>query len=615
MPEMKESVESAIRPASPDDDFTLQEAMIPVRDGVELHTLILAPKDVNEPLPMLLLRTPYDASKRMPIKQRTELRSVMGPGLADLEGFIFVMQDIRGQYGSGGIFELNRAPRGDLNNTDTDETTDAWDTIDWLVKNVPNNNGKVGIFGTSYEGWTTLMALLDPHPALRVAVPVNPLVDGWIGDDWFHNGAFRLPYAFEYIYMMESDPKTPTAFPYSEYDTYSWWLKAGSPMELGKRYLDKERHRFWNALMENPEYTGYWRKKAVDAMLKESKAPLIPTMYVHSWFDQEDIYGAPVAYAVMKERDTADPLIYFAAGPWYHGQTWARRDTRTVIGWDEDAAKIWRAEQLAPFLGHYLKDGPPHGVAPVNVFNTGSRRWERLDAWPISPKMRRRSLYLSAGNKLSWNAPRDAKGSQSFVSDPKAPVPYQPRPARRIFMDELNQAAWRTWQMMDQRFVDGRPDVLTYVSERIEEPVTIRGDVTAKIFAETTGSDADWVVKLIDVFPDHDPSEWELSGYQLMISGEIFRGRYRTSFETPEEIKPNEPLEYTIRMPQVNHTFLKGHYIMVQVQSTWFPLYDRNPQRFIPSIMDVKPEDYQTATHRVHSGSVVASRIDLTVDD
>jgi uncharacterized protein len=602
------------RQPSPDDDFDLRELMIPMRDGVELHTWVLSPKETRSDLPILLMRTPYDAAKRMGTAHRTVLHAVLGGSFAELPGYIFAFQDIRGRHGSGGVFEINRPPRGEFNRTATDETTDAWDTIEWLVKNVPANNGRVAIHGTSYEGWTALMALLDPHPALKVAIPTSPLVDGWIGDDWFHNGAFRLPYAFEYVYSMGSDAKSAALFPYSHYDTYTWWLKAGSPVEVGRRYLDEERHRFWKVLTDNPAYSPYWRAMAVDRLLRESTAKLIPTLHVHGWFDQEDIYGAPAAYAAMKARDHSNDLVYFVAGPWRHGQSWTHGSSLGAVGWSEDTAQRWREDQLAPFLEHYLKDGPAHRVPPVSVFNTGSRRWESLDAWPAPTGTQPRSLYLAPGSMLSWHVPEAPQGTaEAYMSDPAKPVPYQPRPVRRTLRDDLEPAAWQTWLAADQRFVDGRPDVLTFVSPPLEEKLTVRGAITARLFAETTGTDADWIVKVIDAFPDLDGAEPRMSGYQLMIAGEILRGRYRRSFEQPEAITPDRALEYLIRLPQVNHTFRPGHRLVVQIQSTWFPLYDRNPQRFVPAIMDATAEDYQPATHRIHTNAVHASRIELHV--
>ena len=609
------AADAAVRAPNPDDDFTLSEAMIPMRDGVKLHTLVLTPKAPQGAMPMLLMRTPYNAATRLKVKQVTQLGAMLGPGLAELRGYIFVFQDIRGRNGSEGEFVLARQTRGPFNATQTDETTDAWDTIDWLVKNVSGNNGRVGIYGTSYDGWTSLMALLDPHPALKAAVPVNPAVDFWMGDDWFHNGAFRPAYAFEYVHALESDPNAWTPFPFSAADTYTWWLNAGSALEVGKRYLDEKRHKYWTLLTTRPTYDAYWQDGALDKHLAKSTARLVPTMHVHGLFDQEDIYGAPAAYAALEPRDKGNDLNFFVAGPWFHGQNWGAGDRLGPIRWDEETARHWRQDMLLPFLAHHLKDAPAPKLAPAEVFNTGTRRWESFTAWPQAPGTSPRSLYLQPRQQLGWQAPSARRGaSDTYVSDPAKPVPYQQRPTRRIYDDDAGYAAWRAWLVADQRFADGRPDVLTYVSEPLADAVTVRGTVSADLFAETTGSDADWVVKLIDVFPDQDGVEPDMGGYQFMISGNVLRGRYREGFDVARPVQANKPLEYRFSLPQVNHTFEPGHRIMVQVQSTWFPLYDRNPQTFVPSIMDAKPSDYRAATHRIHVSADLPSRVEVRVE-
>jgi uncharacterized protein len=600
-----------IRIANPDDDFELREEMIPMRDGVHLRTLVLTPKAVSEPLPILLLRTPYDAAKRLQFPHRPKLHSVLGPDLADLAPYIFVFQDVRGRHGSFGTFEINRPPRGEFNNADTDETTDAWDTVDWLVSRLDRCNGRVGLYGTSYEGWTVLMALLDPHPAVRSAVPVNPMVDCWRGDDWFHNGAFRQAYAFEYVYAMQSDSKHQTPFAFSYYDTFDWWLEAGSALELGQRYLDEGRHSFWKRLTENPDYSSYWQSIAADRLLRDSKAPLVPTLHVHGWFDQEDMYGAFAAFAAMNARDKSGDQIYLTAGPWYHGQSWLAGDRLGSLRWSEDAARRWRREQLAPFFAHYLHGAPAHGLPRLSAFNTGTHRWETFDSWP-RPSDAKSTIYLAAGRGLSFQAPTSGEeNAESYVSDPSQPIPAQPRPIHRIVGDETDPMAWRTSLGEDQRFVDGRPDVLSYRSKPLASPVTIRGPIGVRLFAQTTGSDADWVVKLIDCFADLEPSEPEMSGFQLMVSADIFRGRFRNSRAAPEALTAGDVLEYRFELPHANHTFRPGHRIMVQVQSTWFPLYDRNPQRFVANIMDAKPSDYQNATHRIHANRDYPSGLEV----
>lgn len=600
------------RLATPDDDFVIQEVMIPMRDGIGLHTLVVSPKKIDKPLPILLMRTPYEAAARLNNIHRTSLAAMLGPGYAQMEGYIWVFQDIRGRYKSEGVYQAFRPLRGPFNDTTTDHTTDGWDTVDWLVKQVPHNNGRVGLFGTSYEGWLVLTSLLDPHPAIKAAVPVNPMVDIWMGDDAFHNGAFRIGFMTGYLYRMEMQPDKQQFLPHDHYDLYNWWLRQGSARELQAKLLPNAP--FFAKLIDRPDYDAYWQDSAIDKRLAQSKAPLVPTLHVHGWFDQEDVYGAPAAYAALEARDKRNDLNYFTAGPWYHGESWSKGDRLGPLDWTESTARRWREQVLAPFLAHYLKDAPTHQLANAIVFNTGSDQWQNFDSWPGTAHTQTRRLYLQAGKALSWEAPAaDHQDGDRYLSDPANPVPYQPRPVKSYYNDDTNRGEWRIWQVIDQRFADGRPDVLTYVSEPLAEDLTVRGDVTAKLFAATTGSDADWVVKLIDVFPDQDPYEPAMSGYEFMISGEIFRGRYRESFSEPMPIAPNRTLEYSIRLPQANHTFKRGHRLMVQVQSSWFPLYDRNPQSFVPSIMEAKAGDYRAATHTVHRSAQSPSHIELQV--
>ncbi|MBY8822938.1 CocE/NonD family hydrolase [Sphingomonas colocasiae] len=600
-----------LREPNADDDFTLREVMLPMRDGVKLYTIILTPKNAKGDLPILLQRTPYEASATMGAKAHPDLNAVLGPRFAELPGYIWVFQDIRGRYKSEGDYSHNRPLRGPLNDTPTDESTDAWDSIEWLVRNVQGNNGRVGIYGTSNPGWLVLNALIGPHPALKAAVPVNAVGDLWMGDDYFHNGAFRLSFAVEYLYRMGTRADAQLAMAFNHHDLYSWFLKAGSAGDIDARYFDK-RQAFWKLALEHPAYDVYWQAKAMPPLLSAAKTNSVPTLNVHGWFDQEDIYGAPATYKVMEEKDAANDRNFFSAGPWYHGQSWGNGENIGAMRWSEDTAKRWREDVLAPFLAHYLKDGPAHGVAPATVFETGSNRWRRFDAWPPR-QVEARKLYLGGGNSLVWAAP-GGEGSDSYVSDPAKPVPYQPRPIRRIVGDADGLAGWRSWLTMDQRFVDGRPDVLTYVSPPLEEPLTLRGTILAHLQAATSGTDSDWVVKVIDVFPDDNPGDDRLGGYQFMVAGDILRGRYRESFSTPRPIAANRPLGYELRLPQVNHRFRRGHRLMVQIQSSWFPLYDRNPQRFVPSIMHAKPSDYRAATQTIYRSARFPSYLELPVD-
>lgn len=362
------SAAAELRAPNPDDNFIASEVMVPMRDGVKLHTVVVTPKGASGTMPILLVRTPYGAAESLAVKQVTQLHSMLGAAVAELQGYIFVFQDIRGRNGSEGEFVLARPVRGPFNKTTTDETTDAWDSVDWLVKNIADNNGRVGIYGTSYDGWTSLMALLDPHPALKAAVPVSPAVDFWMGDDWFHNGAFRPAYAFEYVYALESEPNAWVPFPFSQADTYSWWLSAGSAREVGARYLDEVRHKYWTLLTTRPTYDAYWQDGALDRHLLKTKARLVPTMHVLGLFDQEDIYGAPAAYAAMEPRDTNNDLKFFVAGPWYQGQNWSSGNSLGALEWNEETAIRWREDTLAPFLAQNLKNAPAASLAPVKVF-------------------------------------------------------------------------------------------------------------------------------------------------------------------------------------------------------------------------------------------------------
>jgi len=598
--------EQPLRDAFPHDDFLIREELIPMRDGVKLYTLIISSKKSTGPLPVILKRTPYDASgalggrvsSRLDVKLESEFLG---------DDYIYVVQDIRGRFKSEGDYFMYRAPRGAFNNTDTDETTDAWDTIDWIVKNVPSN-GRVGIWGNSYPGWLTLAAMRDPHPALAAAVPLNPVVDVWKADDWFHWGAFRAIYAFDFIYYMETQTDEYVEYPYATPDMFTWMLRQGAVEHgLGAR-LD-ERHEMWKRIVENPSYGPYWRDVAADQWF-DKPSRLVPTLHVHSIWDQEDIYGSPAVYEAIEEHDSDNDVNFFVAGPWSHGQHFGDGSHLGDIGFDQDTAKRYREDILKPFLRRYLHDDKDIDIAPVSVFETGNNRWRKFEQWPPAGVETR--LYLQTGGGLAFSAPIEDSGSTDFLSDPAHPVPYAPRPNWQIASDS-GGAMWRRWLVEDQRFADGRPDVATWVSEPLDSPVTIRGAVTAHLFAETTGTDADWVVKLIDVYPDDSP-KFDMSGYQLMISGDIFRGRYREDLSAAKPIAANEVLEYTLPLPHVNHTVLPGHRLMIQIQSTWFPLYDRNPQTFVPSIMSAPDSAYQKQKHRVHHSTEQATYIEFRAD-
>jgi len=602
------SAQQPLREAVLHDDFKVREEMVPMRDGVRLYTIILMPKHAKKPLPIILERTPYNASRILGGRPTSRLSVTLGNMFLGND-YIYAIQDIRGRYNSEGEYAMYRAPRGTFNQTETDETTDGWDAIDWLVNNVPSN-GRVGVWGTSYPGWLTLAAMRNPHPALAAAVPFNPVVDVWKADDWFHWGAFRGTYAFSFIYEMECRTDKSTPYPYENQDIYTWMLGKGAA-GTGLGALLDERHEMWPRLMDFPSYGPYWREVAADRWF-DSPPRLVPTLHVHGFWDQEDIYGSPAIYEVLEKHDKTNEHNYFAAGPWYHGQHFADGSSLGALDFDGNTAKRFRQDVLAPFLRHYLHEDAVDLPAPVTVFETGTNRWRSFEQWP--PVDEQIEVYLQPDGGLAFSLPKVDLSFTEFISDPAKPVPYEPRPNWGIeYSNPSSIAEWRRWLVEDQRFVDGRPDVGTWVSEPLTEPLTVRGPVTVRLLAETTGTDADWVVKFIDVFPDDDPS-FEMSGYQLMVSADIFRGRYRENYDDPKPLEPDQVLEYTIPLPHLNHTFLPGHRLMVQVQSTWFPLYDINPQTFVPSIMYALPDAYKAQRHRVHHSSKFASFLRLYVD-
>jgi len=597
-----------LREAFPHDDFVIREEMIPMRDGIKLYTIILSPKNMTDALPILLERTPYNAASKLG-GSASNIEVMFGNRFIGKK-YIYVYQDIRGRFNSEGQNLLYRVPRGDFNTTKTDETTDAWDTIDWLVKNTKSNN-RVCIWGTSYPGWLTLAALRDPHPALAAAVPFNPVVDVWKADDWFHWGAFRGAYAFDFIYEMQSRNNEFTPFPHDIRDNYAWVLAQGAVGIGLSKYLD-DRHEMWSRLMEFPNYGPYWKDVAADTWF-DTPPRLVPTMHVHGYWDQEDIYGSPAVYRALEKHDSKNDLNFFVAGPWYHGQHWADGSKLGDLNFDSNTAKHFRNEVLVPFLQRFLHESKVELPSPVTVFETGTNRWHMFDQWP--PKGKKARLYLQPEGKLAFTPPNHGSESTEFISDPENPIPYAPRPNWAINYDNPPSIArWRRWLVEDQRFADGRPDVVTWVSDPLEEPLTVRGPIIANLIAETTGTDADWVVKFIDVYPDDYPT-FEMSGYQLMISADIFRGRYREDFEKSNPIKVDKALTYTIPLPHANHTFQPGHRLMIQIQSTWFPLYDRNPQTYVESIMMAPPNAYQKQKHTIHHRANFATFLEFNVDE
>jgi putative CocE/NonD family hydrolase len=598
--------------ASSTFDYTRREAIIAMRDGVKLHTVILVPKGA-EHAPILITRTPYSADQLTSHAASSHLGQILygydnATDVIVEGGYIRVVQDIRGKYGSEGDYVMNRPIHGPQNPTPVDEATDTWDTIDWLVKNTPETNGKVGILGISYDGFLPLMALVNPHPALKAAVPMNPMVDGWMGDDWFHNGAFRqqnLPYIYEQEGTRANDAKWWT----SNFDDYDLYLRAGSAGELARQH-GMEQLGFWKKILDHPSYDAFWSDQAVDKVL--AAQPLkVPVLLVHSLWDQEDIYGAPAVYKAIKPLDKDNDKVFLVLGPWHHGQEIEDAESLGAIRFGSDTGTWFRQNVLRPFLDRYLKDDAPAAqLAPVTAYETGANRWQSLKEWPAVQATR--PLYLEAGLKLGFSMPpASGEAFDEYVSDPSKPVPYRARPSQPIGYDP--PLTWAQWLVDDQREASGRTDVLTYTSKVLTTPLHIAGQPIANLVASTSGTDSDWVVKLIDVYPDEVADHPSMGGYQLMIAAEIFRGRYRESFSAPKAIEPGKPLAYRFALPPANHVFLPGHRIMVQVQSSWFPLYDRNPQTFVPTIFWAKPEEYKKATQRIYHAPGAASSIDLPV--
>jgi putative CocE/NonD family hydrolase len=618
--DLPSDIPAKLAPAEESFDFIKRDVMIPMRDGIKLHTVILLPKRLTH-APMLLTRTPYGASKAASGADSTHLESVVpwGDDIVAVSGYIRVYQDVRGKYGSEGSYVMNRPLRGPLNNSATDHSTDTYDTIDWLVKNVPESNGRVGIIGTSYGGFLALMALVDPHPALKVAVPIAPMVDVWRGDDWFHNGAFRQIYALDYTYEQTATRRSDETLWRSKFDDYDTFLEAGSASEIGRR-SGEDQLPFWRRLTQHPAYDSYWQQQAVDRILA-GRPLLVPTLYIHGQWDQEDIYGAPATYAATEPKDKGNDRNFFVIGPWRHGGSNGEGSTLGPLQFGQDTGLWFRRNVLQPFLDHYLKDeglkddGKPANMPPVLAFETGSNTWHRYNYWPQSCESGcaapLKPLYLAAGGGLSFEPPAGAKSVyDEYVSDPARPVPYRLRPLRPVYWSD---STWRSWLVDDQRNLSDRTDMLVYTTPVLTSAVRIAGQPKVHLHAATTGTDADWVVKLIDVYPDEVPHQPALGGYQLMVAADIFRGRYRTSLEHPAPIAAGKVLEYQFALPNASHVFLPGHRIMVEVQSSWFPLYDRNPQTYVDNIFFARPNDYRKATQRVYSGGTNQSRIDLPI--
>jgi hypothetical protein len=585
--------------------FNKLDMMIPMRDGVRLHTEIYTPKDAKEPLPFILERTPYGLSDDDKGYSRIiyGTYSEMAP-----DGYIFVFQDIRGRFGSEGQFVMTRDPRDKNDPKSIDEASDAYDTIDWLVKNVPDNNGRAGIVGISYGGWLTAMTLLEPHPAMKAVSEQASPADMFLGDDFHHNGAFRLSYGFEYAALLESG-KTNFTFQFDTYDTYSWYLNLGPLSNANERYFHGSLPT-WNDFVNHPNYDEFWKKQAFRRYFENLKTP-VPNLSVAGWWDQEDFYGPMKIYDLMQKNDS-DHKNYLVVGPWNHGG-WARSDGDHLgpVQFGSATSRYFREKVQAAWFAYWLKDKGALPVQGALTFETGANQWKSYDSWPPKTGVESRKLYFHDSGKLSFEPPSDdAEPFDSYVSDPANPVPYRSRPVEETYS---RGSRWFTWLVEDQRFVEHRPDTLTWVTDPLKDDVVITGDIVAHLFASTSGTDSDWIVKFIDVYPDIYEADPKMGGYELMISDEVFRGRFRNSFEKPEPIVANQVTPFAIDLHTNNHAFLKGHRIMVQVQSTWFPIIDRNPQKFVPNIFKAETADYQKATQKIYRSRQFPSNVEVSV--
>ncbi|MGA1797158.1 CocE/NonD family hydrolase [Sphingomonas sp. 4RDLI-65] len=589
-------------------DYVKREVMIPMRDGTRLYTVIVYPKGVTN-APIVLTRTPYDAKSRA---NRSDSASILATlPLADemfvKAGYIRVYQDVRGKYGSEGDYVVTRPVIGPLNPTKVDHVTDAYDTIDWLVNkaNLPESNGRVGMIGSSYEGFTVVMALLNPHPALKVAAPESPMIDGWMGDDWFHYGAFRLA-NIAWLGGQTGYKGAGKAPPTGGYDDYENFREVGSAGDWAKK-SGYDQLPYWQRMVAHPAYDEFWQGQALDKLLAANPSN-VPTIWEQGLWDQEDMYGAVTSWETLKAKGKLGNN-HLVMGPWRHSQI--NRDGRSLgpFQWDGDTAQQFREDMLLPYFNQYLKDGPAVTLPAAAIYNTGENHWDKFASWPLACETGcaapLKPIYLQAGGALGFGTA--ASGGDSYVSDPAKPVPHLPRPVN------FGDGRWGDWLVSDQRGVDGRPDVMTYITEALTTPVRVSGAPIADIFAKTTGTDGDFVVKVIDVYPAENATDPKMGGYELPISLDIFRGRYRASFAKPSAIPAGKVQEYKFRLPTVNHVFQPGHKIMIQVQSSLFPLYDRNPQTYVPNIFLAKKADYKAATVTILRGGPSASAVWLPV--
>jgi putative CocE/NonD family hydrolase len=548
-------------------------------------------------LPFVFLRTPYGIDGRAERQFKSYLRDLVD------DGYIFVSQDIRGRYKSEGEFVMMRPARDKSNPKTFDEASDTYDTIEWLLATVKGHNGRVGMLGVSYDGWLTVNAIVDPHPALKAASPQASPIDMFLGDDFHHNGAFRLSYGFEYVAMMETG-KENFSFAFDKRDTFDWYLKLGALSNVNAKHFLGKRPT-WNDFVAHPNYDDFWKKQSMEQRLTQVK---VPTLNVAGWFDQEDFRGPLKIYEYLEKVDEKNQN-FLVVGPWNHGG-WrdGPGDKLGKIAFDGATGKHLRGNVQAPFFAKYLKD---RDISPAEaiMFQTGSNKWTKHDQWP--PKgATARKIYFHPHGKLSFDPPGDATSSaDEYISDPSKPVPYRPRPVTPTYPGR----EWKEWMVEDQRFTQHRPDVLTYESEPLNEDLVVAGSMTVKLFAATSGTDSDFIVRLIDAYPEDYPDDAEMGGYQLLISGEPVRARFRKSLEKPAPVEAGKVEEYTIDLHWSHHCFRKGHRIMVQVSSTWFPLIDRNPQKFVANIFEAKDTDFQTAKQQIFRSKSHPSHVILEI--
>lgn len=574
------------------------DVMIPARDGVKLHTLIFVPKNAAEKLPFLIERSPYGFDNgRGERTLETRYKQLAA------DGYIFVLQDIRGRYQSEGQFVMQRPARDRSNPNSIDEGTDTYDTIDWLLKNVPGNNGRAGLLGISYGGWLTAMALIEPHPALKAASEQASPADMFLGDDFHHNGAFRLSYGFEYVSRMETG-KVQYIFNFDKFDTFDWYLSLGPLSQIDQKYFHGEKPT-WNNFENHPNYDSFWQQQAVNLILTKTT---VPNLNVAGWWDQEDYYGPMKIYQTLEKND-AEHKNYLVVGPWRHGGWGGEGKNLGPIDFGGDQSLYFRERIEAPWFAYWLKDKGALDQPAAMAFETGRNNWERYSAWPPADGIQMRKLYTASNGVLTFDTPRDNSENafDSYLSDPAHPVPYRHRPIPPTYSPN---SGWTQWLVEDQRFVDQRPDVASWSSEPLKADIVVAGDVVTHLFASTSGEDSDWIVKLIDAYPENDE---KLPGYELMIANEVFRARFRNSFEKPERVEPDRVYEYPVDIHSTDHAFKQGHRIMLQVQSTWFPLIDRNPQTWVENIFQAPVSAYHAATQKIFRSAKYPTYVDLPV--